>query len=259
MNPNGSGVFYFTGQKVVTLYVYLEGKTDYVKVFGQLTKRDGAFLVSRTKIDDFDFSGLEGKSVIAGRKGGVPFMTLQYVFNQKGYKNGTNITLRTDVDFANMAGAFIGGTDDFVALFEPTASDVVRQGKGYLVGSIGAYGGEVPYTAYMAKQSYLENNPEKVEKFLKAVYRAQVYIETADVDTVVKALKPQFAGFSDEDIKASVESYRKIDAWMKDPVMTEASFNKLQEIMENSGELEKRADFSKLVDNSIAQRVMQAA
>lgn len=239
------------------IYVYLEGKTDYVKVFGQLTKRDGAFLVSRNEEPDFDFTGLEGKSVIAGRKGGVPFMTLQYVFNQKGYFEGENIIFDTSTSFNNMAGAFLGGTDDYVALFEPTASDVVRQGKGHIVASIGEYGGEVPYTAYMAKQSYIEKNPDIIEKFLRAVYKAQTYIETADVDVIAEKLLPHFAGFSKEDVKTSVLSYRRIDAWMKNPVMTEESFNKLQTIMENAGELETRVEFSKLIDNSFAQKIMQ--
>ena len=241
------------------IYVYQEQKQDYVKIFGQLTKRDGSFLVSKTEMPDFDFSGLEGMSVIAGRKGGVPFMTLQYVFRQHGYTDGENITLRTDVDFANMAGAFLGGSDDLVSLFEPTASDVVRQGKGYLVASIGAFAGEVPYTAYMAKSSYIEEHPDIIEKFLRAIYRAQVEIETADVDEIVQALLPHFAGFTEEDIRTSVLSYREIDAWMKDPVMTEESFNRLQTIMEDAGELSERADFSKLVDNSFAQKIIAEA
>ena len=133
----------------------------------------------------------------------------------------------------------------------------MRQGKGHIVASIGEYGGEVPYTCYMAKQSYIEKNPDIIEKFLRAVYRAQTYIETADVDFIAEKLLPHFAGFSKEDVKTSVLSYRRIDAWMKNPVMTEESFNKLQTIMENAGELETRVEFSKLIDNSFAQKIMQ--
>ena len=240
------------------MYVYLEGRADYVQVFGQLTKRDGAFLVSRTEQPDFDWSGMENTSVIAGRKGGVPFMTLQYVLNQKGYHEGENITFDTSTAFNNMAGAFLGGTDDYVALFEPTASDVVRQGKGHIVASIGEAGGEVPYTAYMAKKSYIEKNPDIIEKFLRAIYRAQTFIETADLDLLAEKLIKHFSGFSPDDVKTSIVSYRRIDAWMKNPIMTEDSFNRLQVIMENAGELERRADYSKLVDNSFAQKVIAA-
>lgn len=240
------------------MYVYNEGREDYIEVFGQLTKRDGSFLVSKVAEPNFDFSSLVGETVIAGRRGGVPAMTLEYVLKSKGLINGQNVTLNFDVQFNMMAGAFIGGeSGDYVTLFEPTASDVVREGKGYIVASVGAESGEVPYTAFMAKKSYIEKNEKKLEKFLKAIYKAMQYIKTADEDTVATLLVPHFPSTGVESIKASLQSYKSIDAWMSDPIMTAESFIRLQDIMESAGELSNRAPYNKVVNNKIAEKVVE--
>lgn len=237
------------------IYVYIQGKKDYPVVFGQLTKRDGSFLMGRAADSNFDYSKLNGKTVIAGRRGGVPAMTLQYVLNNHGLFNGQNITLNYDIQFNLMGPAFEGGTGDFVTLFEPVASNMQAAGKGYILASIGADSGEVPYTAYMAEKSYIDNNKELIKGFLRAINKAQKAIRTMTAESIAEKLLPYFDGSALESIKAAVKSYQEIDAWMATPVMTEESFSRLQDIMENAGELSSRADFAKLVDNTYAKEI----
>ena len=137
-----------------SIYVYNEGKEDYTEVFAQLTKKDGAFLVSREKTENFSWQDLKGKTVIPGRKGGVPYMTLEYVLKKNGINPEKDLVLDDSIKFDLMAGAFAGGTADYVTLFEPTASMTEEQGKGYIVASVGEAAGEIPYTAYFAKKLY---------------------------------------------------------------------------------------------------------
>ena len=152
------------------IYVYLQGKKDYPKVVAQLTKRDGAFLVARTPNPNFDYSGMENSTVLMGRTGGMPAMILQYILNGKGYTNGTNITMDYTIQFGALGPAFTGGTGDYVPLFEPAASQLVKEGKGYIVSAIGMASGEIPYTCYSVTDKFLTEHPDKVEKFLRAEF-----------------------------------------------------------------------------------------
>ena len=240
------------------IYVSAQGRTDYPVIFCQLTKRDGSFLMGRTEDSDFDYSKLTGKEVIAGRRGGVPAMTLQYVLNNHGLINGQNITLNYDVQFNLMGPAFEGGTGDFVTLFEPVASNMQTAGKGYILTSIGKDSGEVPYTAYQAEKSYITDNPETIKAFIRAIYKAQQVIITMNAADIAEKILPYFEGSTLSSITAAVKSYQDIDAWMSTPVMTNESFDRLQDIMENAGELSSRADFEKLVDNTYAQEIINA-
>lgn len=241
-----------------TIYVNIAGQNDHPVVFGQLTKRDGSFLIGREKDDDFTFADLKGKHVIAGRVGGMPAMTLEYVINQAGVATD-ELTFDTSIDFDNMAAAFIAdSTYDYVSLFEPTASSLVAEGYGYIVGAMGSASGEVPYTAFSAKQSYLEENSEKAENFLSAVMKGYNFIldNADDLSVVAASLEEQFDGTSLTDIEAALSSYLEIDAWSSSPVMTEEAFDRLQDIMENADQLDERANFEDVIDNSIAEKVM---
>lgn len=239
------------------IYVYNEGGKNYPKVFAQLTKRDGSFIVSRTdEKDTFEWSKLTNKEILSGRKGGMPYMTLQYVLNQNNLFNGQNITMNSAVEFANMGPAFTGGTGDYTTLFEPAASNVEAEGKGYVVASVGQESGEVPYTAFIAKQSYLTDNADTVKSFIKALYRAIDYMKKNSKSTVAEKLLSQFPGLTQGEMENVVESYLEIDAWMTDGMaMTEDSFNRLQDIMENAGELDKRAVYADLIFNDYANEV----
>lgn len=237
------------------LYVIEGGKQNYPQVFAQLTKRDGSFLISRTDEQNFDWTGLDGKEFIAGRKGGVPAMTLEYLLKQKGYENGRNITLNFDIQFNLTAAAFEGGTGDYCTLFEPTASEFEKAGKGYVVASVGKDSGEVPYTCFMALKTYIDNNTETVKKFTKAIYKAIDFLQTATEEECVAALKNQFPGIEDESIVASIKRYVEIDAWVNHLTMKKSALENLCKIMQNAGELTKAVDYDKLVRTDISDMI----
>ncbi len=234
------------------IYVYNEGKEDSALVFGQLTKRDGSFLVGREPNDDFQWCELRGSTVIGGREGGVPEMTLEYVLRKNGLEPGVDVEVITNIQFNLMGGAFEGGTGDYVTLFEPTASMFVKEGKGYIMGAVGAESGEVPYTAFMAKKSYIENNPDIIKRFLRAIYKAQQWVQNATDREIAEAIVEHFPDTSVESLVLVAQSYKEIDAWMDTPVMKEEAFNRLQEIIQQAGILENTVEFKSVVDTSFA-------
>ncbi len=240
------------------IYVYNEGKDDYCQVFAQLTQRDGAFLLGREPDDNFDFSKTIGKVVLPGRKGGVPYMTLEYVFKQHGVIPGKDVTFDDSVQFAMMTGAFTGGTGDFVTAFEPTASSLEQEGKGYILASVGKESGEIPYTAYFATKSFIEKNPETIKKFVRAIYRGQQWVMQSSPKEIANAIA---ASFPDTDIKLlekSAESYKNIEAWSTTPVMKQEAYEKLQTVMTEAGELKQKAPFDKVVNNTYAEQILSA-
>ncbi len=235
------------------IYVAIGGSNDQPKVFGQLTKRDGSFLVGRSDEPDFEWSDLEGKEILAGRKGGVPAMTFEYALKEQG----VNATLNYDVAFNMMTAAFESGVADYCTMFEPTASEYVAQGKGYIVASVGQESGEVPYTCFIAKQSYIDENPEKIEGFLRAVTKAIKYVNETDSATVAQRLVPYFDGTSVSSLEVSLDSYKAIDAWVTDMAMKESAFTRLQDIIESAGELERRVEFGEIVITDVAHAVYE--
>ena len=236
------------------IYVYNEGKEDYTQVFAQITRRDGSFLIGREPDEDFTWDKVRGKTVLPGRKGGVPYMTLEHVLRQNGLDPATDTVLDNSVQFSMMTAAFTGGTGDYVTAFEPTASMLEQEGKGYIVASVGEASGDIPYTAYFAKKSYIEKNGDLVQRFVNAVYKGQQWVATHTDEEVARAVADQFPDTSLELLTKSVASYRAIDAWNTDPSMTEESFDRLQTVMTEAGELEKTADFSKVVNNTFAEK-----
>ena len=229
-----------------TIYVYNGGEQDYLKTFAQLTQKDGSFLVSRTPIENFTLEDLRGKTVIGGRRGGMPEMTFEYVLRQNGRDPKTDLTIDTSVEFAAMGGAFIGGDDDFVTLFEPTALEVEQQGYGYVVASIGELGGVVPYTSYSARISFIEENPDLIAGFNRAVQKGLDYVHSHSDEEVAETILSFFPDTSLNDLTEVVGRYREIDAWPTTTSFTEESFNHLQDIMIDAGELEEKVPYSEL-------------
>ena len=239
-----------------SIYVYNEGKEDHTQVFAQLTKTDGSFLVSSKEIKDFKWDDVKGKTVIPGRKGGVPYMTLLYVLRKNGINPEKDLILDDSIDFDLMASAFSTGEADFVTLFEPTATQIEFAGKGHIVAAVGSEAGEIPYTAYFAKKSYIQNNENIIEKFTTAIYKGQQYVESHTSQEIAEAIKSFFPDTDVSLLAEAVESYRKIDAWNKTPYMTEESFNLLQQVIQDAGELEKKALYNDVVNNSFAEKVI---
>ncbi len=239
------------------IYVYNEGKEDYGVVFAQLTKRDGSFLVGRKPEENFKWENLKGSVLIGGRKGGVPYMTLEYVLKKKGLNPKEDIVVDTSIQYALMAGAFTGGQGDYVTLFEPVASMLEKEGRGYVLASIGKESGEIPYTAYFAKKSYIEENKDIIQKFTNAIYKGQKWVEQHTPEEIAEVIKPSFPD-ADEDILIKVaQRYKENDAWCSDPVMKKEAFELLQEVMKEAGELTKEVPYENIVNTEFAKKAME--
>ena len=239
-----------------SIYVYNEGNADYTQVFAQITQRDGSFLIGREKDDSFTWDKVKGKVVLPGRKGGVPYMTLEHVLRKNGVDPATDTTLDNSVQYAMMTAAFTGGTGDYVTAFEPTASMLEQQGQGYIVASVGEASGDIPYTAYFAKKSFIEENSDLVQQFTNAVYRGQQWVATHTAAEIAEVVAEQFPDTELALLTKAVESYQAIDAWNTTPVMGKAGFDRLQSVMTEAGELSKTADYDKVVNNTFAEKAI---
>lgn len=238
-----------------SIYVYNEGKEDYTQVFAQMTKKDGSLLVARNKTDKFSWEDVKGKTIIPGRKGGVPFMTLQYVLRKNGINPETDVILDDSIKFDLMAGAFASGDADYVTLFEPTASMTEKEGKGYIVASVGEAAGDIPYTAYFAKKSYIEKNEEIIQKFTEAIYEGQKWVKEHTAKEIAEVIQSFFPDTSVEMLESAVKTYKDIEAWNETPELKEESFERLQEVMTQAGELTQKVPFDKIVNNKYAENL----
>lgn len=222
-----------------TIYVYNAGEKDYIKTFAQLTQKDGSFIVSREKIENFTLNDLKGKYIIGGRIGGMPEMTLEWALKENNINPKKDLTIDTSIAFASMSSAFIGGTGDFVALFEPTATQIENQGYGYKVASLGSLGGVVPYTAYNARSSYIENNKDIIEKFTKAIEKGLRFVHENNSETIANQILEFFPDTSLNDLTKAIEAYKQNETWPNNTTFTEESWNHLQEIIVEAGQLDK--------------------
>jgi NitT/TauT family transport system substrate-binding protein len=241
-----------------SVYVYNEGKEDHSVVFAQLTNGDGTFLMGRKPEPNFNSSDLKGKNIIGGRKGGMPAIVLQYVLKKQGLTAGKDVLIDTTMQFAAMPGAFVGGKGDYVIIFEPTASTMEKEGKAYIVGSLGKESGEVPYTAYFATKSALDKNPQLIQKFTNAIYKGQRWVDSHSPEEIAKAIKPQFPDDKDEILISSIKRYKEQNTWKKDPVLKEKDFYLLQQIIQDAGELNKIAPYDKLVNMQFAEKAINS-
>lgn len=240
-----------------SIYVYNQGKEDYAINFAQLTQRDGSFLIGREKDDNFTFDKLKGKSILGGRKGGVPEMTLEYVLKKNKLNLEKDVNVRTDIQFAVMAGAFTSGTGDYVTLFEPVASSLEKEGKGYVVASIGKESGYLPYTCYSSKKSYIENNRDTIQKFTNAIYKSQQWLKTHSSEDIARSISSEFTETDIEDLTVVVERYKSQDTWSETTILKEDSLNHLMDIIDLAGELDKRAPYDKIVTTQFSQNAIE--
>lgn len=241
----------FSGPEA-TIYVYNGGEKDYVITFAQLTKRDGSFLVAREKIDNFTLDDLKGKYVIGGRKGGMPEMTFEWALKLHNIDPKKDLFIDTSVEFAAMQGAFIGGTGDFVTLFEPVALQLEKENLGHVVASVGLLSGETPYTAYNARKSFIKNNPELIQSFTNAINKGLKFVADNDAKTIAQSIYEFFPDTAMNDLISVTNRYKQQDAWNDNAALKEEAFNRLQEIMINAGELTNRVPYHDLVDTTFA-------
>lgn len=237
------------------VYVKLNGSTNYPVVFGQLTQCDGSFLIGRTDQPNFKWTDLRGKEVIGGRRGGMPAMCLEYALKKNNLVIGTDVTVNYDVQFNLITAAFESGTGDYCTMFEPGATAFENARKGYNVASVGAEAGAIPYTCFMATKEYIANNKDKVTRFMRAIIKGINFVANSTNAEIASALQASFPTNSLADLESSVASYKAINAFMNDPVMTESSFNRLLDILEASGTIKSRVAFADIIDNTIVNEI----
>jgi NitT/TauT family transport system substrate-binding protein len=239
-----------------SIYVHNQGSEDPIINFAQLTQTDGTFLVSRKKIDNFNWTMLKGVSFLGQRKGGMPQMAGEFTLKKKGIDPHKDLTLTQNVDFANIPTAFASGTGDFVQLFEPQATVFEREGKGYVVASFGKESGKLPYTVFMAKKNFMNKNTVAVQKFTNAIHKAQKWVEAKSITEITDAILPYFKDVDKAVVEGVVKRYKEQGSYATDPIIDEAEWKNLQDVMESAGELKARVDYKKLVDTSYAEKAI---
>lgn len=244
----------FAGSEA-TIYTYLEGAKDYPVNFAQLTQRAGNFLVSKTPIESFDWKDLIGHKVLGGRKGGMPEMVFEYILKQNGI-DPTSVSIDQSIDFGSTAAAFSGSDADFSVEFEPYATALEQKGDGYIVASLGEASGYVPYTAYFAKENYLEKNPDTIRSFTLALQHGMDYVNQHSSAEIANVIAPQFPENDAATIETIVERYKAQDTWKNDLIFEQDAFELLQDILEGAGELKERVPYENLINTSFAESVL---
>ena len=236
-----------------SVYMYSEGASDYVVNFAQLTQRAGNFLVARQDNEHFQWADLKGKTVLGGRKGGMPEMVFEYILKENGIDPEKDLTIIQNIDFGSTAPAFADGRGDFTIEFEPGATSLESEGKGHVIASLGKDSGYVPYTAFSAKKSYLKENPDVIQRFTNALQKGMDYVRSHSPSETASVIKPQFPETTLEMITTIVTRYYEQDTWKSNLIFEESSFDLLQDILESAGELEKRAPYKDLITNEFAE------
>jgi NitT/TauT family transport system substrate-binding protein len=239
-----------------SIYVYAQGSNDPVINFAQLTQTDGTFLVAREKIDHFTWDLLKGSTFLGQRTGGMPQMVGEFVLKKHGIDPQQDLNLIQNIDFANIPSAFASGTGDFVQLFEPQASIFEKEGKGHIIASFGTESGHVPYTTFMAKESYMNDNKDIIERFTRALYKAQEWVQTHSADEIAEAILPYFEDTDIEIIKMVIDRYKEQGSFATDPILDEEEWNNLQDIMDEAGELPQTVEHTTLVNTEVAEKVL---
>lgn len=237
-----------------SIYTYNEGATDHVVNFAQLTQRAGNFLVARQKMPDFTWEDLKGTDVLGGRKGGMPQMVFEYILKQNGIDPAKDVAIDQSIDFGSTAAAFAEGQADFTVEFEPGATSLEQEGKGYVVASLGTDSGYVPYTAFSAKQSYLDENPDVIQGFTNALQKGMDFVQAHTPEEIAAVIEPQFKETDLDTITTIVSRYYEQDTWKDNLIFQEESFDLLQDILDEAGELTKRAPYADLVTTEFAEK-----
>ena len=240
-----------------SIYTYNEGAKDYVVNFAQLTQRAGNFLVARKEVTDFKWEELKGTNVLGGRKGGMPQMVFEYILKQNNIVPTTDLEINQSIDFGSTAAAFSEGQGDYTVEFEPYATSLEEAGKGYVVASLGEDSGYVPYTAFSAKGSYIEKNPDVIQSFTNALQKGMDYVQAHSPEEIAKVIAPQFAETDVKTITTIVKRYYDQDTWKSDLVFEKESFELLQDILDMAGELSKRAPYDDLVNTEYALKATE--
>ena len=240
-----------------TIYTYAGGTEDYVVNFAQLTQRAGNFLVSREPIENFNWDMLKGKNVLGGRAGGMPQMVFEYILEKNNIDPATDVNINQSIDFGSTAAAFSGGDADFTVEFEPHATSLEKKGDGYVVASLGEDSGYVPYTAFSAKKSYIDANPQVIQSFTNALQKGMDYVQSHTPEEIAKVIAPQFAETDMDTLTTIVTRYHNQDTWKDNLIFDKDAFDLLQNILENSDVLEERVPYEDLVTTEFAEKAIR--
>lgn len=239
-----------------SVYISERDAKNYAVNFSKLTQKDGSFLMAREEIDNFTWDMTKGKTIIGGRKGGMPIMVLEYILKANGIDckqddPTAEVNIRTDVQFDVLAGVFEAGQSDFVALFEPSATQIVNNGRGHIVASLGESSGIVPYTAFSALKKTIDNEGTMLTKFNKAIKKGIDYCYENEPSEIAKVIQKDFISSPLDELVTIVKNYKDISAWAEDMHITKENFDKLLTILEMAGEIEDKdtVDYDKLVTN----------
>lgn len=241
-----------------SIYACQEGATDPAVNFAQLTQRAGNFLVAREEMPDFKWEDLKGKKVLGGRKGGMPEMVFEYILKKNGIDPQKDLTIDQSIDFGSTAAAFTG--DDSAAYtveFEPSATILEKEGAGHVVASLGEASGYVPYTSYSVKTSYMKENPEIIQKFTNALQKGMDYVQSHTPEEIAEVIAPQFKETDIDTITTIVKRYYDQDTWKENLIFKKDSFELLQDILEDAGELGERAEYEELVQTEYAKNAVK--
>ena len=249
----------FCGPEQV-IYIYNQGREDYPVLFAQLTQKDGSFLVGRNDESNFTWEQIKGKKLIGGRPGGVPEMALEYVMRNHGIIPEKDVEMVTNIDFTATAGAFKAGSGEYVALFEPTASMLEKEGSGKIVASIGKDSGKLAYTCFFSTKSYMDKNPETIEKFTRAIYKGQQWFQSHSTEEIADSIISFFPGTDKDIIVSVVKNYKEINAIATKPSIEEEDLTRLMDVIESydSSLLTDRPSFEKIVSNSFSEEAMNS-
>ena len=253
---SGDAQIGFMGSEA-SIYVYQEGSDDPAVNFAQLTQRAGNFLVGREPEPDFQWENLKGKKVLGGRAGGMPQMVFEYILKKNGIDPKTDLSIDQSINFGLTAAAFTSNDADYTVEFEPFATALELEGNGHVAASLGESSGYVPYTAYCAKKSYIEKNPEIIQKFTNAIQKGLEYVNSHTSAEIAKTIKPQFKETDEAALTAIVERYKAQDTWKTDTVFEKESFDLLQNILEEAGELPARVPYEDLVVTDFARAALK--
>ncbi len=253
---SGSVEFSLIGPEAA-VYVYNQGAGDYLVAFAQLTKGDGSFLMARNPMPDFTWLDVKGKTIIGGRKGGVPEMVLEFVLRENGMTPEKDVNILKNIQFTATAGAFKSGVGDFVALFEPTVSVIEKEGFGFVVASYRVAAGVIPYTAYHARKNYLNKNPKMIQRFTNAVYRGQIWVQNHTAEQIADTVGNFFPDIERDILIRSIRRYQAQDTWAQNPILTKSAFNRLQEIIYSAGELSKKVPYEAMVNTKFAVQAIK--
>ena len=250
---SGNADIGFMGSEA-SIYIYNEGAKDYAINFAQLTQRAGNFLVGREKKDDFKWTDLIGKEVIGGRVGGMPQMVFEYILKKNGIDPTSDLTIIQNIDFGLTAGAFSGGTGDYTIEFEPFATGLELEGDAYVIASLGEESGYVPYTAYSATKSYLEENPEIIQGFTNAIQKGLLFVNSHNAEEIAKIIQPQFKETDIKTIEIIVGRYLDQKTWKDNTIFEESSFNLLKNILDEAGELDSHPPYQDIITKDFAEK-----